>query len=132
MEIYVKCGIIRSTTRKLIVQSPYFIINKGRNKGGMQYMMDQARFYLRTLGITSELAGIKILEGFIQNEIKPEDLTQEQRQLVLEAWEGRIYVPVNKKKFVDKVRPDKNLDEHSEAYEKEYVELIYKYLQTLM
>ena len=64
-------------------------------------MMDQARFYLRTLGITSELAGIKILEGFIQNEIKPEDLTQEQRQLVLEAWEGRIYVPVNKKKFVD-------------------------------
>ena len=95
-------------------------------------MMDQAQFQLRRMGIRDNLAGVKILEEFIRNETKPEDLSQEQRQLVLEAWEGRNYVPYNKKDFVDKVRPDKNLDEHSEEYKKEYVELIYRYLQTLM
>ena len=84
---------------------------------------------LRMLGISLELPGAGIMEEFIRKTKKPMDLTPIQRSQVLEAWDTRNYVPADKLEFVDRVQPNESLE--SEAYEIEYVELIYKYLQTL-
>ena len=85
---------------------------------------------LRCLGITVGLPGTEIMKEFIRGTKKPNELDSKQRKQVLEAWDTRNYVPVNKLEFVDRVRPSEVME--GEAYEKEYVELIYKYLQTLM
>ena len=85
---------------------------------------------LRYMGIAMGLPGTGIMEEFLRGTKKPEDLDSKQRKQVLEAWDTRNYVPASKLKFVDRVEPDETLE--GEAYEKEYVTLIYKYLQTLM
>lgn len=84
---------------------------------------------LRLLGICRELPGIKIMEDFILKKRRPESLTIKERKQVLEAWDTRNFVPINKVEFADRVRPEEELD--GEEYEKRYVELIYQYLQTI-
>ena len=84
---------------------------------------------LRVLGINMGLPGAGIMLELIQGIKKPENLTRQQRQEVLSAWDTRHFVPEEKLEFVDRVRPEEGLE--GEEYEKDYVEKIYKYLQTI-
>ena len=84
---------------------------------------------LRVLGINMGLPGAKIMLELIQGIKKPENLTRQQRQEVLSAWDTRHFVPEEKLEFVDRVQPEEGLE--GEEYEKDYVEKIYKYLQTI-
>lgn len=84
---------------------------------------------LRVLGINMGLPGAGIMLELIQGFKKPGNLTKQQRQQVLSAWDTRHFVPEEKLEFVDRVQPEEGLE--GEEYEKDYVEKIYKYLQTI-
>lgn len=84
---------------------------------------------LRRLGIYMGLPGTEIMKEFVNKTKRPENLTAQQRNQVLEAWDTRYIVPVDKLEYADRVRPEEGLE--GEAYEKRYVELIYYYLQTI-
>lgn len=84
---------------------------------------------LRVLGINMGLPGAKIMLELIQGIKKPENLTRQQRQEVLSAWDTRHFVPEEKLEFVDRVQPEEDLE--GEEYQKDYVEKICKYLQTI-
>lgn len=81
------------------------------------------------LGIYMGLPGTRIMEQFIDKLKRPDDLTKKERGQVLEAWDTRNFVPRDKLEYADKVQPEEELD--GEEYEKKYVELIYRYLQTI-
>ena len=84
---------------------------------------------LRVLGINMGLPGAKIMLELIQGIKKPENLTRQQRQEVLSAWDTRHFVPEEKLEFVDRVQPEEDLE--GEEYQKDYVEKICNYLQTI-
>lgn len=86
---------------------------------------------LRMLGIYMGLPGTRIMKEFINKTRRPESLTAQQRRQVLEAWDTRHIVPADKLDYVDRVRPEAELEEEEEEYETRYVELIYYYLQTI-
>ena len=68
---------------------------------------------------------LELIQGFK----KPGNLTKQQRQQVLSAWDTRHFVPEEKLEFVDRVQPEEGLE--WEDYEKYYLEKTYKYLQTI-
>lgn len=84
---------------------------------------------LRVLGINMELPGSRIMMEFLQGSKKPEDLNHRERQQVLSSWDTRHFVPIEKLEFVDRVKPEKELE--GEEAEIDYIEKIYKYLYTI-
>lgn len=100
---------------------------------------------LRLIGITLGMTGTAIMEKMMKGEISTSDLSDEQVQQVLMAWDTRNFVPSrhvdnfknNGIRDVDVVRPIISKDEvvdgmHTqEEYDRNYVEMIEKYLKTL-
>lgn len=101
------------------------VINNVREERRTKSMKVQ----LRRLGINMNMAGVKILEDFIDKVKRPEDLSPEEREKVLEAWDTRHNVPLDKLEYVDRIKVEEDLQ--GVEYEKRYIELIYYYLQTI-
>lgn len=93
---------------------------------------------LRCLGISMGMAGTGIMDMMIDGKITTSDLTDKQVQDVLDAWETRNYVPCKLIKKVDRVEPAITKKEieagtySQEEYNRNYVEMIEKYLHTMM
>lgn len=100
---------------------------------------------LRHLGITMGMTGTAIMEKMMKGEISASDLNDEQIKQVLAAWDTRNIVPGKfKDRFkkdgiydVDVVKPVIKKEEVAnqmytqEEYDRNYVEMIEKYLKTL-
>lgn len=95
---------------------------------------------LRILGITMGLTGTGIMENMIRKQVKTNQLSDKEIQAVLYAWDSRNFVPRNKKGKIDVdiVSPIITKEEvenglySQEEYDRNYVEMIEKYLQTIM
>lgn len=93
---------------------------------------------LRNIGITMGLTGTGIMEKMIRKEIKTTELSDEQVKYVLEAWDTRNYVPANYIGNVDIVKPVITKEEVANGYytqkeyDRNYVEMIEKFLHTLV
>lgn len=100
---------------------------------------------LRLIGITMGMTGTAIMEKMIKGEISASNLNNEQIQQVLAAWDTRNFVPG---KFLDSFKKDGIHDVDvvepiiekeevasgmytQEEYDRNYVEMIEKYLKTL-
>lgn len=92
---------------------------------------------LRLIGLEMGMTGTGIIEKIMKGELSTDDLNYEQVQQVLSAWDTRNYVPIHKMNNVDKVRPLITKEEvadgtySQEEYDRNYVEMIGKYLKTL-
>ena len=93
---------------------------------------------LRILGVKIGFAGTGIMEKFIRKQVTTNQLSDKEIQEVLAAWETRNYVPASKVKQVDTVKPvitkeevEKGLYSQKE-YDRNYVEMIEKYLHTII
>lgn len=93
---------------------------------------------LRMLGIKMCMPGTLIMNQLLKGEITTEKLSEDEIDLVLDAWETRNFVPGNLVSNypykVDKVKPVISKKEvlegiYSEDYKRNYVEQIEKYLQ---
>lgn len=93
---------------------------------------------LRTLGIKMFMTGAGIMEQMLRGEITTKDLSENEVDLVLAAWDTRHHVPRNQIKNVDRVKPkitkeEVNLGIYSkEEYKRNYVEQIENYLKVIM
>lgn len=92
---------------------------------------------LRLLGLKTEMPGIRVLEKMIIGELTTSDLDKNQINQVLEVWDTRHFVPEHKLEKADVVVPiitkmdiQQGLYTQDE-YDKNYVEMIEKYLKTL-
>ena len=92
---------------------------------------------LRMLGIKMCMPGTFILQKFLSGEVKTEQLSEKEVDLVLAAWDTRNVVPENLDfpYKVDVVRPSITKKEVTEGvytekdYKRNFVERIEKYLQ---
>ena len=93
---------------------------------------------LRRIGLKIGMQGTGLLEEIIRGRKSSNDLTAKEIKEVLAAWDTRNYVPIDMKDNVDKVRPIITIEEVEsgmytmEQYERNYVEMIERYLKTLM
>ncbi|MCI8655280.1 MAG: hypothetical protein HFJ48_05370 [Clostridia bacterium] len=97
---------------------------------------------LRMLGLHMGTAGAGIMEQMIRNNISTKDLSERQIQDVLYAWDARNVVPACMREEIiangDIVKPAITNEEVSsgvytqEEYDRNYVEMIEKYLKTMM
>ncbi len=93
---------------------------------------------LRRLGIKMFMTGAGIMERMIREEIATKDLSANELDSVLAAWETRHYVPQNKIETADRVKPNITKEEvdlgiySEEEYKRNYVEKIEKYLKIAM
>lgn len=93
---------------------------------------------LRMLGIKSFMTGAGIMERMVRGQITTNDLSENEVDLVLAAWDTRHYVPLNQIENVDIVRPNITEEEveigiySEEEYKRNYVEQIEKYLKVIM
>lgn len=96
----------------------------------------------RMRGIPMGEMGTGIMEQMVKGEIKAKDLTYKQVLQVLDAWDARHIVPSHLQKEMmedgDIVRPVITVEEvisgeySQEEYDRNYVEMIEKYLKTIM
>lgn len=92
---------------------------------------------LRMLGIKMCMPGTVILQKLLRGEVKTEQLSENEIDLVLEAWDTRNFVPGNLAypHEVDRVKPIITKKEVTEGlytekdYKRNFVEQIEKYLQ---
>lgn len=92
---------------------------------------------LRILGIKTYMPGTAILQKLLRGEVKTEQLSENEIDLVLEAWDTRNFVPGNLAypHEVDRVKPIITKKEvidgvyTEEDYKRNYVEQIEKYLK---
>ena len=61
---------------------------------------------LRRLGIKMFMTGAGIMERMLQGEITAKDLSENEVDLVLAAWDTRHHVPRNQIENVDRVKPN--------------------------
>lgn len=93
---------------------------------------------LRRLGIKMFLTGAGIMERMLRGEITTNDLSENEVDLVLAAWDTRNHVPHSQIENVDKVKPNITKEEvemgiySEEEYKRNYVEQIEKYLNVIM
>lgn len=97
---------------------------------------------LRRLGLHMGTAGAGLMEQMIRKQITAKDLTYKQVKDVLYAWDARHIVPIHlqeeMKKNGDIVKPSITEEEvlnntySQEEYDRNYVEMIEKYLNTIM
>ena len=93
---------------------------------------------LRILGIKTFMVGAWIMERMIKEEITTKDLSVDEIDLVLAAWDTRNHVPRNQIENVDRVKPNITKEEveigiySEEEYKRNYVEQIEKYLKVIM
>lgn len=93
---------------------------------------------LRRIGLKMGLYGTGLLEDIMYGRKSCKDMTTREIKQILESWEGRNYVPIDKVEYADKVTPTITIEEvesgiySKEEYERNYVEMICKYLETLM
>ncbi len=92
---------------------------------------------LRLLGLKTEMPGIRVLEKMIIGELTTSDLDKNQIKQVLDVWDTRHFVPEYKLERVDVVKPIITKVEIQQGlytqdeYDKNYVEMIERYLKTL-
>ncbi len=86
---------------------------------------------LRLLGISNEMIGTRLLERLMNREISISELTDRQINDILEAWDTRNIVPNSRKEYVDRVRPIVTDEEDQSEYNREYVQIIGKYLNVI-
>ena len=92
---------------------------------------------LRMLGIDMGRPGTRLIEMLMDGQLKLEDLTDEDIDLILDAWDTRNFVPVHKMGSADKVSPqitEKDVKEglYTEAERRRnYVEMIMRYISTM-
>ncbi len=93
---------------------------------------------LRRLGIKMFMTGAGIMERMLRGEITTSDLSENELDLVLAAWDTRHHVPRNQIENADKVKPNITKEEvdlgiySEEEYKRNYVEQIEKYLKVAM
>lgn len=92
----------------------------------------------RRIGLRENLPGTKLLERVILHEIAIDSLTIEGIDLILYAWDARLYVPVSLKERADEVKPvitDEEVEKglySQEEQNRNFIEMIVKYFYTLM
>lgn len=93
---------------------------------------------LRELGIAMGMPGTRIMEEIMEGIKKPNQLTEQEVQQVLAAWETRNWVPLSKTEFVDRVKPGITEEEveagiyTKKQYDASYAQSIGMYLLTMM
>lgn len=93
---------------------------------------------LRMLGIKSFMTGAGIMERMVRGEIATKDLSDNEIEMVLAAWDTRHHVPFDKIENVDRVNPNITIEEvemgiySKEEYKRNYVEQIERYLKVIM
>lgn len=93
---------------------------------------------LRMLGIKNFMPGTGIMERMLRNEITTKNLSANEVEMVLAAWDTRHYVPFDQIENVDRVNPNITKEEvemgiySEEEYKRNYVEQIERYLKVIM
>ncbi len=99
----------------------------------------KARSVIAQLGLCRELKGTHIIQDLIMGKKSTEMLTDLEVEQIMESWETRHYVPVRLidaeesiQVKVDNVKVEKEDKETENEYKRRKVELIGKYVKTII
>lgn len=81
--------------------------------------------------LSYELEGTVILEKLINGEIKQKELTSKQVNKIMEAWDARVYVPIDKKKEAINSNPIHWWRETKEHYDRRHIARIVRILKKM-
>lgn len=93
---------------------------------------------LRLIGVEMGMTGTALMEEMLEGKITTKELNDKQIEAVLAAWDTRNYVPYHLIDKVDKVQPAITKEEvanghyRMQEYNRNYVEMIEKYLHSIM